>query len=122
MRSWSQRHDRPPDPTPRPAAGIRDRLVHRPASPAAAALPAHRAARAAAASGFDPRLLAPPPRRLPARMGGQMTTEPAAILQALVERINPLTPAEAARDLIETLTGLVSQAADRRRIYAIDLA
>ena len=49
-------------------------------------------------------------------------SEPAAVLQALVERINPTTPAEAARDLVETLSGLMSQAADRRRIYAIDLA
>jgi len=49
-------------------------------------------------------------------------SEPAAVLQALVERLNPLTPAEAARDLIETMAGLVSQAADRRRLDAIDLA
>lgn len=49
-------------------------------------------------------------------------SEPAAVLAALVERLNPTTPAETARDLIETLAGLVGQAADRRRIYAIDLA
>jgi hypothetical protein len=48
-------------------------------------------------------------------------TEPAAVLQALVERLNPTTPAEAARDLVETLAGLVCQAAGRSHLYTIDL-
>jgi len=49
-------------------------------------------------------------------------SEPAAVLQALVERINPLTPAEAARDLIETLAGLVTRAATQGNGYTADLA
>ena len=49
-------------------------------------------------------------------------SEPAAVLQALVERINPLTPAEAARDLVETLAGLVSQAYRRELDFTSDLA
>ena len=51
-----------------------------------------------------------------------MTTEPAAVLQALIDRLNPVTPAEAARDLIETLTGLVSQAYRRELDFTSDLA
>ena len=49
-------------------------------------------------------------------------SEPAAVLQALVERINPTTPAEAARDLVETLAGLVSQACRRELDFTSDLA
>jgi len=48
-------------------------------------------------------------------------TEPAAVLQALVERINPTTPAESARDLVETLAGLVTRAANGQ-CYALQLA
>ena len=51
-----------------------------------------------------------------------LTSEPAAVLQALVERINPTTPAEAARDLVETLAGLVSQACRRELDFTSDLA
>jgi hypothetical protein len=49
-------------------------------------------------------------------------SEPAAVLQALVERINPTTPAESARDLIETLVGLVGRVPVNHHDYAIDLA
>jgi hypothetical protein len=52
----------------------------------------------------------------------QPTTEPAAVIQALVERLNPVTPAEAARDLVETLVGLVSRAVTQGHDYTAALA
>jgi len=52
----------------------------------------------------------------------QPTPEPATVLQALVERLNPLTPAEAARDLVETLVGLVSRAVTQGHDYTAALA